>query len=151
MTVTKSELVQNFVVSISDDIRLYHKLLALLQHQKALYLKLDGNALNKNIEQQLPVLKQLSRGAATRTMCLQQLQLPSSEIGVKALTKALPIKLQAHVVKQWSVLEALIKQCQRCNHDNGQSSAAFHELLGELTGKAPNTYEEQAVYGEYAR
>ena len=151
MTVTKSELVQNFVVSITEDIKLYQKLLALLQHQKALYLKLDSDALNRNIQQQLPVLKKLSYGAKSRTLCLQQLQLPSSEVGVKTLTKALPIKLQTHVAKQWAVLEALIKQCQRYNQENGQSSAAFHELLGQLMGKPAITYEEKVVCEEYAR
>ncbi|MGR5456215.1 flagellar protein FlgN, partial [Vibrio alfacsensis] len=44
MAATRTELVQQFVLSISEDINLYRKLLALLQHQKALYLKFDGEA-----------------------------------------------------------------------------------------------------------
>ncbi len=35
MAATRTELVQQFVLSISEDIKLYRKLLALLQHQKA--------------------------------------------------------------------------------------------------------------------
>ncbi|ASI89512.1 hypothetical protein C9980_22980 [Vibrio mediterranei] len=145
MAATRTELVQQFVLSISEDIKLYRKLLALLQHQKALYLKFDGEALSNNIHNQLPVLKQLGSNASKRSYTLQQLQLPCSENGAKKLIRALPTKLSDTIAKQWQILEALIKECQKYNHDNGQSSAAFHELLGELTG------QEQHCYGEHVR
>ncbi|MBY6199136.1 flagellar export chaperone FlgN [Vibrio hangzhouensis] len=142
MAATRTELVQQFVLSITEDIRLYRKLLALLQHQKALYLKFDGEALSNNIHGQLPILKQLSHNASKRSQALLQLQLPSSELGVKKLIRALPAKLADNISKQWQMLASLIKECQKYNHDNGQSSAAFHELLGELTGKERHSYEE---------
>jgi flagella synthesis protein FlgN len=142
MTTSKTELVQRFVLSISEDIKLYRKLLALLQHQKALYLKFDGESLSQNISKQLPVLKKLGQNASQRSQLLNQLNLPCSEQGVERLIRALPIKLSDNVHKQWSALESLIKECQKYNHQNGQSSAAFHELLGELTGREQHSYEE---------
>lgn len=144
MATSKTELVQNFVVSISEDIKLYRKLLSLLQHQKALYLKFDGESLSHNISKQLPVLKQLGHNASQRSRLLSQLNLPCSEHGVERLVRALPIKLSDNVRKQWQILESLIKECQKYNQENGQSSAAFHELLGELTGREQHSYEEHA-------
>lgn len=144
MAASKTELVQTFVMSISEDIKLYQKLLALLQHQKALYLKFDGESLNQNIQNQLPVLSKLGRNASERSQALTQLKLPCSQAGVERLIKALPAKLSDNVSKQWHILESLIAQCQKYNQSNGQSSAAFQELLGELTGQKQHSYEEHA-------
>ncbi|WP_112478731.1 flagellar protein FlgN [Vibrio variabilis] len=144
MAASKTELVQTFVLSISEDIKLYRKLLALLQHQKALYLKFDGESLSDNIQSQLPILNQLGRNASERSQALTQLKLPCSEVGVERLIKALPAKLSDNVNKQWHILESLITQCQKYNQNNGQSSAAFQELLGELTGQKQHSYEEHA-------
>ncbi len=132
------------MLSISEDIKLYRKLLALLQHQKALYLKFDGGSLSDNIQSQLPILNQLGRNASERSQALAQLKLPCSEVGVERLIKALPAKLSDNVNKQWHILESLITQCQKYNQNNGQSSAAFQELLGELTGQKQHSYEEHA-------
>ncbi|MGR5288098.1 flagellar export chaperone FlgN [Vibrio maritimus] len=144
MAASKTELVQAFVLSISDDIKLYRKLLALLQHQKALYLKFDGESLSDNIQSQLPILNQLGRNASNRSQALTQLKLPCSQAGVERLIRALPAKLSDNVHKQWHILESLIAQCQKYNQNNGQSSAAFQELLGELTGQKQHSYEEHA-------
>lgn len=144
MAASKTELVQAFVLSISDDIKLYRKLLALLQHQKALYLKFDGESLSDNIQSQLPILNQLGRNASERSQALTQLKLPCSQAGVERLIRALPAKLSDNVNKQWHILESLIAQCQKYNQNNGQSSAAFQELLGELTGQKQHSYEEHA-------
>ncbi|MDL2043486.1 flagellar protein FlgN, partial [Vibrio parahaemolyticus] len=42
MASAASQRIQYFVRSISEDIKLYQQLLTLLQQQKALYLKFDG-------------------------------------------------------------------------------------------------------------
>ncbi len=142
MAETKTQLVQRFIFSINEDIKHYKQLLHLLQDQSALYLKFDGEALSENIHQQLPILKQLGRSAAERSRCLQQLHLPSSELGVEKLIHALPDKHKVPLKKQWKSLETLIKHCQKYNNQNGQSSAAFHELLGQLTQQPQHAYGE---------
>ncbi len=108
-------------------------------------MKFDGEALSNNIHHQLPVLKQLGSNASKRSQTLMQLKLPCSEAGAKKLIRALPAKLSSTIANQWQILETLIKECQKYNHDNGQSSAAFHELLAELIG------QERHCYGEHVR
>lgn len=142
MASNRGQLMQSFMFTISEDLKLYRQLHTLLTEQKALYLQFNGDALGKNIRQQVPVLNQLHRNASHRTQCLQRLALPNSDKGVLRLFSALPASLRTRIEKQWQVLNLLIQQCQRLNQDNGLSSATFHELLSELTQPSP-TYEER--------
>ncbi|EVU17577.1 lfgN domain protein [Vibrio parahaemolyticus V-223/04] len=41
-------------------------------------------------------------------------------------------------------METLIKQCQQYNQSNGQSSAAFHELVSQLKQPVQHTYEDKS-------
>ncbi len=145
MTSEKQRLIQGFIHSISDDIKLYQKLIALQQQQSTLYLNFDADALSNNVVQQTPILDQLKGNAVKRTQCMRKLDLPGDEKGVSKIFSILPEKLRFAVRKQWRQLETLIKQSQQYNQKNGQSSASFHELISQLTNSSPDTYEERLV------
>ncbi|MGR5194163.1 flagellar export chaperone FlgN [Vibrio rotiferianus] len=138
-----SQLIQTFVKSIAIDIKLYQELLRLLQEQALIYLTFDSDALNRNIAKQMPILNQLGTHATERSLCMRKLRLPTNEQGVQRIFNALPAKLKVKIRAQWSTLEGLIEQCQTFNQRNGQSSAAFHELMNQLKHPAQHTYEEQ--------
>ncbi|WP_346266739.1 flagellar export chaperone FlgN, partial [Vibrio parahaemolyticus] len=123
---------QQFVRSISEDIKLYQQLLPLLQQQKVLYLKFDGEALNDNVQKQMPILNKLSRSANDRSQCMRALGLACNDASVKRIFNALPAQIGMQARKQWALLETLVSQCQQYNQSNGHSSAAFHELVSQL-------------------
>lgn len=90
MASAASQRIQYFVRSISEDIKLYQQLLTLLQQQKALYLKFDGEALNTNVQQQTPILNKLSRSSNERSQCMRELGLPCNDSSVTRIFNALP-------------------------------------------------------------
>ncbi|XAW88926.1 flagellar export chaperone FlgN [Vibrio sp. CDRSL-10 TSBA] len=143
MALNRGQLIQSFLYTISEDVRMYRQLHQLLQQQKALYLQFDGESLGNNIRQQVPLLNQLNRNATQRSQCLQRLALPNDPAGVKHLFGALPQHLQERVRKQWRALNTMIEQCQHLNQSNGHSSAMLHELLAEMTNPSP-TYQERS-------
>lgn len=144
MATAASQHIQQFVRSISEDIKLYQQLLGLIQQQKALYLKFDGEALNENIQKQMPILNQLGRSASERSQLMRKLGLPCNETSVNRVFNALPAKIGTQARKQWTMLESLVKQCQQDNQSNGQSSAAFQELVSQLKQPVQHTYEERS-------
>ncbi|MGR5236440.1 flagellar export chaperone FlgN [Vibrio alfacsensis] len=144
MVTAASQHIQHFVRSISSDIKLYQQLLILIQQQKALYLKFDGVALNDNIQQQTPILNQLSRSASERSHAMRALGLTCNDSGVNKIFNALPGHIGTQVRKQWTMLETLVTQCQQYNQSNGQSSAAFHELISQIKQPVQHTYEEHS-------
>ncbi|YCO01385.1 flagellar export chaperone FlgN [Vibrio sp. VNB-15] len=144
MATAASQHIQQFVRSISEDIKLYQQLLGLIQQQKALYLKFDGEALNENIQKQMPILNQLGRSASERSQLMRKLGLPCNETSVNRVFNALPAKIGTQARKQWTLLESLVKQCQQDNQSNGQSSAAFQELVSKLKQPVQHTYEERS-------
>ncbi len=88
-----SQRIQQFVRSISEDIKLYQQLLPLLQQQKVLYLKFDGEALNDNVQKQMPILNKLSRSANDRSQCMRALGLACNDASVKRIFNALPAQI----------------------------------------------------------
>ena len=144
MATTASHHIQKFVRSIAEDVKLYQQLSGLIQQQKALYLKFDGEALNENIQKQMPILNQLGRSASERTQLMRKLGLPCNESGVNRIFNALPAKIGTQARTQWTLLGSLVKQCQQDNQSNGQSSAAFQELVSQLKQPVQHTYEERS-------
>ncbi|AXB33795.1 flagellar protein FlgN [Vibrio campbellii] len=144
MATTASQHIQKFVRSIAGDVKLYQQLSGLIQQQKALYLKFDGEALNENIQKQMPILNQLGRSASERSQLMRKLGLPCNETGVNRIFNALPAKIATQARKQWTLLGSLVKQCQQDNQSNGQSSAAFQELVSQLKQPVQHTYEERS-------
>ena len=144
MATAASQHIQQFVRSISEDIKRYQQLLVLIQQQKSLYLTFDGQALSENIEQQMPILNQLGRSANERTQLMRALGLPCNDDSVNRIFSALPAKIAPQVRTQWMRLESLVKQCQQDNQSNGQSSAAFQELVNQIKQPAQHTYEERS-------
>ncbi|HHF3192495.1 TPA: flagellar export chaperone FlgN [Vibrio alginolyticus] len=139
-----SQRIQQFVRSISEDIKLYQQLLPLLQQQKVLYLKFDGEALNDNVQKQMPILNKLSRSANDRSQCMRALGLACNDASVKRIFNALPAQIGVQARKQWALLETLVSQCQQYNQSNGHSSAAFHELVSQLKQPVQHTYEDKS-------
>lgn len=144
MATTASQHIQQIVRSIAEDVKLYQQLLGLIQQQKALYLKFDGEALNENIQRQMPILNLLGRSASERSQLMRALGLPCNETSVNRIFNALPSKIGTQARKQWALLESLVKQCQQDNQSNGQSSAAFQELVSQLKQPVQHTYEERS-------
>ena len=144
MATTASHHIQKFVRSIAEDVKLYQQLSGLIQQQKALYLKFDGEALNENIQKQMPILNQLGRSAIERSQLMRKLGLPCNESGVNRIFNALPAKIGTQARTQWTLLGSLVKQCQQDNQSNGQSSAAFQELVSQLKQPVQHTYEERS-------
>ncbi|SHO55662.1 flagellar export chaperone FlgN [Vibrio quintilis] len=140
MASAHSRHIRTFIQSIAPDVRLYRQLLQLLQTQNSLYFAFDGEALNQNLREQLPLYSQLQESASVRSGCLQALKLPADEQSVKRIFNALPPALKTQVEKQWAVLNTLIHQCHAQNQENGQCSAQFHEMLTQLTQPSP-TYD----------
>lgn len=139
-----SQRIQQFVRSISEEIKLYQQLLPLLQQQKVLYLKFDGEALNDNVQKQMPILNKLSRSANDRSQCMRALGLACNDASVKRIFNALPAQIGMQARKQWALLETLVSQCQQYNQSNGHSSAAFHELVSQLKQPVQHTYEDKS-------
>ena len=139
-----SQRIQQFVRSISEDIKLYQQLLPLLQQQKVLYLKFDGEALNDNVQKQMPILNKLSRSANDRSQCMRALGLACNDASVKRIFNALPAQIGMQARKQWALLETLVSQCQQYNQSNGHSSAAFQELVSQLKQPVQHTYEDKS-------
>ncbi len=139
-----SQRIQQFVRSIYEDIKLYQQLLPLLQQQKVLYLKFDGEALNDNVQKQMPILNKLSRSANDRSQCMRALGLACNDASVKRIFNALPAQIGMQARKQWALLETLVSQCQQYNQSNGHSSAAFHELVSQLKQPVQHTYEDKS-------
>ncbi|MBO0201931.1 flagellar export chaperone FlgN [Vibrio sp. Vb1166] len=139
-----SQRIQQFVRSISEDIKLYQQLLPLLQQQRVLYLKFDGEALNDNVQKQMPILNKLSRSANDRSQCMRALGLACNDASVKRIFNALPAQIGMQARKQWALLETLVSQCQQYNQSNGHSSAAFHELVSQLKQPVQHTYEDKS-------
>ncbi|UTZ39209.1 flagellar protein FlgN [Vibrio campbellii] len=144
MATTASHHIQKFVRSIAEDVKLYQQLSGLIQQQKALYLKFDGEALNENIQKQMPILNQLGRSASERSQLMRKLGLPCNETSVNRIFNALPAKIGTQARTQWTLLGSLVKQCQQDNQSNGQSSAAFQELVSQLKQPVQHTYEERS-------
>jgi flagella synthesis protein FlgN len=104
MATTASHHIQKFVRSITEDVKLYQQLSGLIQQQKALYLKFDGEALNENIQKQMPILNQLGRSASERSQSMRKLGLPCNETSVNRIFNALPAKIGTQARKQWTLL-----------------------------------------------
>lgn len=145
MTSAASQHIQHFVRLIAADIKRYQQLLILVQRQKALYLTFDGSELSNNIKQQAPILDQLNRSASERTQSMRALGLPCNSAGAEKIINALPSHIRTQVKVQWTQLESLVKQCQQYNQSNGQSSAAFHELISHIKQPVQHTYEERTL------
>lgn len=142
MATDTSRVIQTFLRTVGEDIRLYRQLAPLLKAQKSLYLTFDANRLDDNIAEQKPLLEKLEHHANVRSHAMQTLGLTRDKKGVETLFNALPKQLSAQVNQQWQVLQSLIAQCQQYNHDNGVSSATFHELITQLKQPASHTYAE---------
>ncbi|MGU3841702.1 flagellar export chaperone FlgN, partial [Vibrio diabolicus] len=84
-----SQRIQQFIRSIPEDIKLYQQLIPLLQQQKTLYLKFDGEALSNNVQKQMPILNKLSRSASDRSQCMRELGLACNDASVKRIFNAL--------------------------------------------------------------
>ncbi|WP_415846606.1 flagellar export chaperone FlgN, partial [Vibrio aerogenes] len=106
----------------------------------SLYLTFDGDALNQNLREQIPLYQKLQESASLRTACLKSVKLPADEHSVKRIFAVLPPALKNQAEKQWAVLSTLIHQCHAQNQENGQCSAQFHEMLTQLTQPSP-TYD----------
>lgn len=143
MATETTRVIQAFLRTIGEDIRLYRKLTEQLKVQKSLYLTFDATQLQQSIEQQQPLLEQLEQNANFRTQTMHKLGLTLDTNGVEKLFQALPNALSVQVSQQWQLLQTLVLQCQQLNHDNGVSSASFHELVGQLTQPTSHTYAEQ--------
>ena len=143
MATAASQHIQQFMRSIAEDVKLYQQLLALIQQQKALYLKFDGETLNENIQKQMPILNQLGRSASERSQLMRALGLPCNASSVNRIFNALPANIATQARQKWTLLESLVKQCQQDNHSNGQSSATFQELVSQLKQPVQHTYEER--------
>lgn len=142
MNANKTQLAQQFVGTIRADIQRYQQLAQLLKAQKPLYLQFDGAALDANLNQLNPLLEELNQSAATRSNCMKMLNLPVNEQGANRLLNALPAPIKPGILKQWAKLQSLIQHCQQLNHDNGQSSASFHELIKQIFQPEQHTYQE---------
>jgi len=141
---TASQYIQQFVRSISEDIQRYQQLLVLIQQQKALYLQFDGELLNDNIQKQMPILNQIAHSTQERSQLMRSLGVLNDQSGVNRIFNALPSKVSVPARKQWALLESLVLQCQQSSQNNGQSSAAFQELLNQIQQPAQHTYEESS-------
>lgn len=141
---TASQYIQQFVRSISEDIQRYQQLLVLIQQQKALYLQFDGELLNDNIQKQMPILNQIAHSTQERSQLMRSLGVLNNQSGVNRIFNALPSKVRVPARKQWVLLESLVLQCQQSSQSNGQSSAAFQELLNQIQQPAQHTYEESS-------
>ena len=141
---TASQYIQQFVRSISEDIQRYQQLLVLIQQQKALYLQFDGELLNDNIQKQMPILNQIAHSTQERSQLMRSLGVLNDQSGVNRIFNALPSKVSVPARKQWALLESLVLQCQQSSQKNGQSSAAFQELLNQIQQPAQHTYEESS-------
>ena len=75
MATETSRVIQAFLRTISEDVRLYRKLTEQLKVQKSLYLTFDATRLQQSIDQQQPLLEQLERNAALRSQTIQRLGL----------------------------------------------------------------------------
>ncbi|HHF3267445.1 TPA: flagellar export chaperone FlgN [Vibrio diabolicus] len=139
-----SQRIQQFIRSIPEDIKLYQQLIPLLQQQKTLYLKFDGEALSNNVQKQMPILNKLSRSTSDRSQCMRELGLACTDASVKRIFNALPAQIGMQARKQWALLETLVSQCQQYNQSNGHSSAAFHELVSQLKQPVQHTYEDKS-------
>lgn len=142
MTATATQLIQEFIYSITVDLELYQTLSSLLREQKSIYLAFDNKALKDNIAQQMPLLEQLNTNAEKRSLNLRKLGLANDEQSVQRIFNALPSKLSIKVSNQWHSLKRLINDCHQLNQSNGQSSAAFHEIVFHIKYPAQHTYEE---------
>ncbi|NNN44334.1 MULTISPECIES: flagellar protein FlgN [unclassified Vibrio] len=143
MASPKVQRIQAVINSISIDIKLYQQLLELLREQKSIYLTFDSVALNDNVAQQIPILNQLSHHATERSLHLRKLGLPIHEHSVQRICNALPSELNIKARNQWTYLKSLIHECHQLNQSNGQSSAAFHEIMHHIKHPTQHTYEEQ--------
>ncbi len=143
MNSSKTQLAQQFVGTIKADIERYQKLAQLLKAQKPLYLHFNGAALENNLSQLNPLLDELNQSASTRTHCMKLLNLPANEQGANRLLNALPAPIKPGMLKQWARLQSLVQHCQQLNHENGQSSASFHELMKHIFQPEQHTYQEQ--------
>ncbi len=92
----------------------------------------------------MPILNQLGRSASERSQLMRKLGLPCNESGVNRIFNALPAKIGTQARTQWTLLGSLVKQCQQDNQSNGQSSAAFQELVSQLKQPVQHTYEERS-------
>lgn len=73
---------------------------------------------------------------------MKTLGLTAVQQGVERLFKVLPAQLVKQINQQWLTLQSLVDQCQQYNHENGVSSASFHELISQLKRAALHTYVE---------
>ncbi len=142
MAQTKTQLIQNFVTTLSTDCHYYTELLKLLQQQQSLYLTFDSDKLNDNLHAQQPILSHLQHNAAQRHQSLKLLGLPNNEQGAQKLLSVLPAKIRQPATAQWQRLHALIAKCQQCNQENGQNTAMFQELLERIIQPNQHTYGE---------
>lgn len=142
MSSNRGQHIQAFMATISEDLKLYGLLHTLIIEQRLLYLEFKGDELAKNLKQQVPLLNRLNKNASQRTQCLRSLGLPNNSQSVVRILNALPENVRGRFVTQWKSLNSVIEQCRKLNQENGQSSAAFHELLTELT-QTSVTYEER--------
>lgn len=142
MATNTSQIIQGFLRTLGEDIRLYRQLAVLLQAQKHVYLTFDATSLQHNIDQQAPLLKQLEHHANIRSQAMKTLGLTADQQGVERLFKVLPAQLAKQINQQWLTLQSLVDQCQQYNHENGASSASFHELISQLKRPASHTYAE---------
>ncbi|WP_165312869.1 flagellar export chaperone FlgN [Vibrio ziniensis] len=142
MATNRGQYIQDFMATISEDLKLYSLLHTLITEQKLLYIEFKGDELAKNIQQQVPLLNRLNKNASQRTKCLKSLGLSNGSHSALRLFNALPESVRPKYTKQWHSLNQLVEQCKKLNQENGQSSAAFHELLSDLTHSSL-TYEER--------
>ncbi|NLS13739.1 flagellar protein FlgN [Vibrio sp. SM6] len=142
MAISASQLIQQFLRSVSQETALYQQLLTLQHDQHTLYLQFSGPELEHNLDKQQPLLTQLKQAAQQRSTVLQQLGVGNTPQGVERIMKALPEALQLKARQQWHALERAIIHCQEANQRNGQTSATFHELVEPLLHPRSDTYQE---------
>lgn len=143
MTSKTSHLIQSFFNTLVHDFKSYQRLEVLLKQQKSLYLSFDADKLEQNLALQQPLLEQLHRHAQQRSQIMVNLQLSADKTGTEQFFSALPSSAAKKVRHQWQQLENMVKRCQALNHENGQTSASFHELMASLTSAEQHTYQEQ--------
>lgn len=139
-TAVRQQLVMQLLKGIQQDIQQYDELQHILQALQASYLNFDGEAMQRMMQRQQPLLAVLAQRSTQRTVQLRQLGLPATPQGIRSLFQALPPALREKMQQQWQRLESVIVACRQLNQHNGQLSASFGELLAEISQGSQRHY-----------
>jgi flagellar biosynthesis/type III secretory pathway chaperone len=147
----KTESIDRLALVLSQSVRRYEELLALLQHEKEAAIDSDASQLSDVVEQKTELMAVLAALEKKRSRLLQSLAgslgIPQHGLTLSALSLSLPADESLRINRLSASLRSLAAKVQRANDENRQLVLHCLDLVRSALGFFQQMLHPASVYG----